>query len=175
MPGPRLVSRPWLGGSLLRFGGCRLSQNVFILDHVMSKATKTSKWLVWDFFLIISRPKPPKLPTGYHAGIVSDPRLPKNSPNAFSTISLGVVCLRNDPPFEMAFHSEWLRNNPKGPIPPRAPKAPLGPFGPLDSPWVHLGPLGPLVPFGSPWVLWVPLGCEFGMSVAINDRPIPNH
>ena len=85
--------------------------------------------------LIISRSRPPKWPTGYHAGIVSDPRPPKNSPNAFSTISLGVVCFRNDPPFEMAFHSEWLRNNPKGPhgpIPPRAPKAPLGPLGPLD-------------------------------------------
>ena len=76
--------------------------------------------------LIISRPRPPK----WFAGIVSDPRPPQNSPNASSTISLGVVCFRNDPPFEMAFHSEWLRNNPKGPygpIPPRAPKA-LGCF-----------------------------------------------
>ena len=83
-------------------------------------------------FLIISRPRPPKWHTWYKLGIVSDPRPPKNSPNAFSTISLGVVCFRNDPPFEMAFHSEWLRNNPKGPhgpIPPRAPKAPLGLFG----------------------------------------------
>ena len=32
--------------NLLRFGGCRLSQTVISLDHVMSKATKTSKWLV---------------------------------------------------------------------------------------------------------------------------------
>ena len=40
----------------------------------------------------------------------------------------------------MAFHSEWLRNNPKGPIPPRAPKAPVGTLG---HPGVPLGPLGP--------------------------------
>ena len=32
--------------NLLRFGGCRLSKTVISLDHVMSKATKTSKWLV---------------------------------------------------------------------------------------------------------------------------------
>ena len=64
----------------------------------------------------------------------------------------GVVFFRNNPPFETAFHWEWLRNNPKGPhgpVPPRAPKAPLGPFGSL---WVPLGPVGPLGSRGFPWV-----------------------
>ena len=44
----------------------------------------------------------------------------------------------------MAFHSEWLRNNPKGlpgPIPPKGAEGALG--SPLGS---HLMPLGPIVP-----------------------------
>ena len=49
----------------------------------------------------------------------------------------------------MAFHSEWLRNNPKGPHGP----IPLGPLGP---PWPL--PLGPLGPLGSLWVPWGGVG-----------------
>ena len=77
--------------------------------------------------------------------------------------------IRNNLPFEIAFHSKWLRNNPKwphGPIPsqgrrrrPWVPLAPLGTLGspPLGSPWVPLGPLGlPLPPLGSPWFPWIP-------------------
>ena len=84
--------------------------------------------------------------------------------------------IRNNLPFEIAFHSKWLRNNPKwphGPIPSQGRRRrPWVPLGPLGSPWVPLGPLGspwvPLGPLGSPWVplgplgplgsLWVPLG-----------------
>ena len=66
--------------------------------------------------------------------------------------------IRNSFPFGMAFHSEWLWNNPKGhmgPSPPRAPKAPLGPLG---ARWVPLGPFGSLwVPL-VPQVLGVPRG-----------------
>ena len=40
----------------------------------------------------------------------------------------------------MALHSEWLRNNPKGP-PPKGAEGALG--SPLGS---HLIPLGPIVP-----------------------------
>ena len=44
----------------------------------------------------------------------------------------------------MAFHSEWLRNNPKGPPGPIPPKGAEGALGsPLGS---HLMPLGPIVP-----------------------------
>ena len=52
--------------------------------------------------------------------------------------------IRNYFPFEMAFHSEWLRNNPKGfpgPIPPKGAEGTLG--SPLAS---NLIPLGPIVP-----------------------------
>ena len=52
--------------------------------------------------------------------------------------------IRNCFPFEMAFHSEWLRNNPKGPPGPIPPKGAEGALGsPLGS---HLMPLGPIVP-----------------------------
>ena len=129
--------------NLLRFGRCRLS---YLVGSCHVQGHQDKQMVSFGNLLIISRPRPPKWPTGYHAGIVSDPRPPKNSPNAFSTISLGVVCFRNDPPFEMAFHSEWLRNNPKGPHGP-IPGA-LGslwvPLGSLGSPWVPLGPLGSL-------------------------------
>ena len=82
-------------------------------------------------------------------------------------LALSSECLpiRNNLPFEMAFDSKWLRNNPKwphGPIPPqgrrRRPWVPLAPLGspPLGSPWIPLGPLGspwvPLGPLGFPWV-----------------------
>ena len=93
-------------------------------------------------------------------------------------LALSSECLpiRNNLPFEMAFDSKWLRNNPKWPhgtIPPQGrrrrpwvPLAPLGPLplGPLGSPWVPLGSLGspwvPLAPLGSPPLgsPWVPLG-----------------
>ena len=63
----------------------------------------------------------------------------------------------------MAFHSEWLRNNPKGPhgpIPPQGRRRrPWVPLGPLGSPWVPLGSLGsPWFPLGSLGFPWVPLG-----------------
>ena len=87
-------------------------------------------------------------------------------------VSLGIIVdhfgaklaqsVRNNPPLEMAFHSEWLRNNPKGPhgpIPQRAPKAPLGPFGPLGPFWPLVlgspGPLGGGMGVGSLGCLWV--------------------
>ena len=56
--------------------------------------------------------------------------------------------IRNCFPFEMAFHSEWLRNNPKGPPGPIPPKGAEGALGsPLGSPLgSHLMPLGPMVP-----------------------------
>ena len=80
---------------------------------------------------------------------------------------------RNDFPlvitqhFEMAFHSEWLRNNPKGPYGPIPPKgargalgSPLDPFGspcPLEFPWPPApGPFGSLG--GGGGVPGVPLG-----------------
>ena len=46
----------------------------------------------------------------------------------------------------MAFHSEWLRSNSKGP---RGPIPPKGAEG-------ALGPLGPLGPLGALGTLWVP-------------------
>ena len=75
----------------------------------------------------------------------------------------------------MAFHSEWLRNNPKGPhgpIPPKGAEGALGSPWPLGSPWVPLTPPWPPSPFppgpsGSPgvpggfgggWGPWGPFG-----------------
>ena len=79
--------------------------------------------------------------------------------------------VRNNLPFEIAFHSKWLRSNPKWPHGPilsqgrrRRPWVPLAPLGTLGSPplgflWVPLAsPCLPLGPLGSPWVPLVPLG-----------------
>ena len=70
------------------------------------------------------------------------------------------VSFRNNFPLEMAFHSEWLRNNPKGshgPIPPKGAEGALGsPLAPSPTgPWVPLGPLGG---WGGGGVPGVPLG-----------------
>ena len=72
-------------------------------------------------------------------------------PFAFGRLSLATafisewVSFRNNFPLEMVFHSEWLRNNPKGPpgpIPPKGAEGALGsPRGSLGS---HLIPLGPI-------------------------------
>ena len=77
-------------------------------------------------------------------------------------------------PFEITFHSKWLRNNPQrapwAHSPPRAPKAPLGtigtlwvPLGPFGSPWVPLGPFG-----WDPWG-WGPWGA-FGSQGSRSSR-----
>ena len=60
--------------------------------------------------------------------------------DGFPATVLSSESFRNNHPIETGLHSEWLRYNPKGPIPTRAPKAPLGTLG---YPVVPLGLLGP--------------------------------
>ena len=172
MPGPRLVSRPWLGGSFkftsLRRVSFKPNRYQFGSCHVQGHQDKQK--VSFGNLLIISRSRPPKWPTGYHAGIVSDPRPPKNSPKSFSTISFRTASFGNGFHFGLVSSRNGfgiILRGPMGPSPPRAPKAPLGPLGSPWVPWVPwpplppfpLGPLGPLGSLGGVGVGVGPLGC----------------
>ena len=64
-----------------------------ILDDFGPKTTQKLQIVSFGTILDHFGPRPPRL-HGFHFGMVS---------------------FRNNNPLETAFHSEWLRNNPKGP------------------------------------------------------------
>ena len=139
MPGPRLVSRPWLGGGVRRVS---FKPNCYQFGSCHVQGHQDKQMVSFGNLLIISRPRPPKWRTGYHAGIVLDPRHPKIVQMHFQPFPLEWCA------FVMTLHSKWLSTrNGFG-------KTPKGHMGPSPQgrrrrpwvPWVPLGPLGPLVP-----------------------------